>query len=174
MDLGRSDYSPEELDKLLAGEATLRSLGEVTNAQLAEIAETGHSMLTSGKSKEAKVIFTGLVAIEPREPYFRVMLGYAFMMEENWVRAEEVFSEAIEINPNDANAWVSRGEVRLRLGRLDDAEKDLLKVIELDPEGKAPSTHRARAIASYVVRTIQEAVAKGLPPTTPPSKPQKL
>ncbi len=157
MDLGRSDYSPEEVEKLLTGEVTLRELGEVSNAKLLEIAEMGYSMLSSGKSKEAKTLFTGLIAVEPREPYFRTMLGCVFMVEENWARADELFCEALRLDPGDSNALVNRGEVRLRLGRLDEAQVDLATVVDMDPEGKEKSTHRARAIVAFVLSSLEAA-----------------
>jgi Flp pilus assembly protein TadD len=157
MDLAQTEYPSEQVEKLLTGEVTLRELGEITNEQLVEMSDVGYSMLQSGKSKEAKTIFTGLIAIEPREPYFRNMLGCSLMMEENWLRAEEVFSEALRLSPYDTNILVNRGEARLRLGRLQDAESDLVAAVKLDPESKKQSTHRARAIASYVVRTLEEA-----------------
>lgn len=162
VDLGKSDYSQEEVEKLLTGEVTLRDLGEISDQQLLEITETAYSMLTSGKYKEAKTLFTGLIALEPLEAYYRTALGCVLMCEENWERALEVFDEALRLNPRDPHALVNRGEVHFRLGHLEETAIDLAAAVSLDPENREPSTQRARAIASYAVQSLQQAEKEAL------------
>lgn len=48
-------------------------------------------------------------------------------------KAEDVLAVALKANPKDTDALLQRAGLRLRSGRLDDAEKDLHQVLHFDP-----------------------------------------
>jgi len=51
-------------------------------------------------------------------------------------RAIELFSEAMERDPQDLDSRFGRGLARVRLGRIDDAIEDLREVVRVDPDFK--------------------------------------
>jgi tetratricopeptide (TPR) repeat protein len=50
-----------------------------------------------------------------------------------WRRAYEEFATAIDMDPNEPNAWQRCGEVLIALHQLDAAEQYLRKALELNP-----------------------------------------
>jgi tetratricopeptide (TPR) repeat protein len=62
----------------------------------------------------------------------QVLLGTAYMDQENWPNASQALGRALEISPNAVNAMVSLGEVYRRLKKYDEGEKVLQKALALD------------------------------------------
>ena len=50
--------------------------------------------------------------------------------------ARESFDEALRLNPNQASAWVGKGLLAQKLGRLDEAIDDLSRGVALQPTGE--------------------------------------
>jgi len=48
-------------------------------------------------------------------------------------KASSDFTKAIELNPNDAEAYCSRGLNHAFFRKFEEAKKDLLKAVELNP-----------------------------------------
>jgi tetratricopeptide (TPR) repeat protein len=59
------------------------------------------------------------------------------------------------VAPGDANSYVNRGNVRVLLGRLDEAIRDYSKAIELAPGD--PDTYYNRALAYFRAKDIVHA-----------------
>ncbi|HZH03106.1 MAG TPA: type III secretion protein [Myxococcaceae bacterium] len=154
--LEKTDYTAEELEKLAGGEVSLKELSGVTDAEVLKIAETGYSMFQSGRFKEARVIFTGLIALAPDVSYFRTLLGCVHLAESNPEQALTLFDEALLLNPNDTVALVHRGEMYILSGKIDEGAQDIAAVVRLDPEGKSPATYRARAVAAAALEMLKE------------------
>ncbi len=53
-------------------------------------------------------------------------------------------------------AWVNRGEVNLREGKILEAAQDFAEAVKLDPESKDPLTQRARVLAAAALETIEK------------------
>ena len=145
-------YHEQHIAKFLMGQMTLGDLEGITKQQQYEIAEIGHAYLTSGKLDEAKKVFEGLMALDPFDAYFHMALASIAQQKDDLVEAEKRYSRALEINPFSASAHANRGEIRVMAGRLEDGAGDLVKAIQLDPEGKEPATIRAKA----TVRVLKE------------------
>jgi TolB-like protein/DNA-binding winged helix-turn-helix (wHTH) protein/Tfp pilus assembly protein PilF len=62
-----------------------------------------------------------------------VALAGAYVTERDWQRADGEFKRAIQLNPNDANAHFSYGDMCAYTGRLRDAQTQLDWAIMLDP-----------------------------------------
>jgi tetratricopeptide (TPR) repeat protein len=60
--------------------------------------------------------------------------GNAYKDMTDLERAEADYSRAIDISPNDANAYSNRGGIRTRLGNLEEAIKDCTNAIRLKPD----------------------------------------
>ena len=64
---------------------------------------------------------------------------------EQWDQAIGHFSAAIAVNPEFANAYFKRGNIKLRLGRHADAISDYTAAIRLDPSNSSYVNNRGRA-----------------------------
>lgn len=150
-------YDPRRVEAFIAGQITLGDLEGIPKEAQHEMAQTGFRFFTEGRLDQARKVFTGLLALDPFDAYFLTALGAIAQQEGNLDEAEQRFSRALEINPFSPSALTGRGEVRLSQGRLLDAASDLTKAISEDPEGKDPSTQRARGLAANVKNLIEKA-----------------
>lgn len=69
--------------------------------------------------------------IKPFETYYDE--GVIAYNGKKYEESIEIFTKAIEINPNHVKSYLYRGVSKLVLGRIDEAVKDFNKGIELDP-----------------------------------------
>ena len=59
--------------------------------------------------------------------------GLALLLEDHPLKALNMFTKAIELDPNIAEYYCDRGDLLYELGKHDKALKDLTKAVELDP-----------------------------------------
>jgi Flp pilus assembly protein TadD len=155
-------WNPERTQAFMLGQITLGDLEGVSKQEQYQIAEVGYSYLTSSKLDKAKVVFEGLVALDPYDAYFHTALGSIAQQSGDDAEAEARYSRALEINPFSPAALANRGEIRLMSGRLLDGAQDLLRAVEEDPNGREPATIRARATLQAVRDQLQSADLKAM------------
>jgi tetratricopeptide (TPR) repeat protein len=80
-----------------------------------------------------------------------------YLARENLEKAEELFNEAIRLNPKEIAAYVNRGEVFLRQGKILEAARDFKRAVDLDPENRDPLTRRARLLAAAALQALEAA-----------------
>lgn len=136
-------YHRRKLEKLLRGDR--RALEGLDTAGLGEIAVLGHRLYEEGRLNEARVVFEGLVALDPPEAFPYTVLGAIFLAQQDLHRALALFEAALELDEGDVAALVYRGEIRLRLGQRSRGLRDLERALEIDPDGpQSPFSQRAR------------------------------
>ena len=147
---------PEKLPALLpkwaAGQITLKELKGYTDDELYAIAHTGYFFLMQGKNNEAKTLFEGLVAIDPRNDYYYRALGVIFHKLGDAERALKQFGYAIRVQPRGASAYVNRAEVYIATSRYQEAAADLRKALEHMGPRDASLARKARALLGVVTR----------------------
>lgn len=158
----KARYSPDRIRQFLTGEISGREFNELTGPQMLKMAVMGFTQYEQGRYPEAQAIFESLVFLDPKEAYYQIALGAVFLAQEDLERAERALSMAIGMGSSEVAAFVNRGEVYLRTGRIVLAAKDFKKAVELDPEGKEPLTHRARMLAGAALQMLKKAKAKKL------------
>lgn len=181
------NFTEENFKKFLFGKITWAQLEGMTMEQAYAIAEFGYTMYQQGRYKDARTLFEGLVIGNPYDPYFHAMLGAIYTKLDMHEEAAQEFSIAIELDPEDINSYVNRGELLLQHGEFEYAMEDLKAAIDLDPEGKNPASLRARALAAATAAAIKELIERkeaegktggpaapqrgpAKPPATPPKK----
>lgn len=150
-------YAPARVEKWLRGEITLQELSAISGPEMLEMAVIGFSMYEQGKYDQAKVVFTGLCALDQKEGYYRTALGAVYLAQDELDLAEEALSDAIKLNDKEIASYVNRGEVYLRKGKILDAAQDFKKAVDLDPMNKDPLSGRARLLAAAAVETLRNA-----------------
>lgn len=154
------NFTEENFKKFLLGKITWAQLEGMTMEQAYAIAEFGYTMYGQGRYKDARTLFEGLVIGNPYDPYFHAMLGAIYTKLDMHEEAAQEFSIAIELDPEDINSYVNRGELLLQHGEFESAMEDLKAAIDLDPEGKNPASLRARALAAATAAAIKELIEK--------------
>ncbi len=165
------NFTEENFKKFLFGKITWAQLEGMTMEQAYAIAEFGYTMYGQGRYKDARTLFEGLVIGNPYDPYFHAMLGAIYTKLDMHEEAAQEFSIAIELDPEDINSYVNRGELLLQHGEFEHAMEDLKAAIDLDPEGKNPASLRARALAAATAAAIKELIDKKSAGQGPPSEP---
>jgi Flp pilus assembly protein TadD len=143
-------YSKDRVDRWVAGELTLAELDGFSDADLKQIAVTGHRLVETGQLGDAAIIFKGLVALSPKVSYFHTALGAIALAAGNLDDATARLDEALALDETNAEALVHRGEVRLLRGLVKEATADLTVAIALDAGKERACTQRARGLLSSV------------------------
>jgi Flp pilus assembly protein TadD len=145
---------PQRIDKLLpewaAGRVSLKELKGYSDDELYAIAHTAYFFLMQGKNEEAKTLFEGLVAVDPRNDYYYRALGVIFHKLGETERAARQFTYALRVNPRAAAAYVNRAEVYLTQGKFADAANDLRQAIGMCGPKEAALARKARALLGVV------------------------
>lgn len=76
---------------------------------------------------------TKAIALDPHLSGAHTMLAFAYQEEWRWIKAEETYRRAIEINPNDAETHAGIAELLLWRGRTDEGLAYSRRARELDP-----------------------------------------
>jgi tetratricopeptide (TPR) repeat protein len=153
-------YTPERVEKWLKGELSLQQLTAISGPEMLQMAMIGFRMYEQGRYGEAKMIFQGLITLDPKESYFLTALGAVFLAEDDLDQAKRYLDQSIAVNPKELAAFVNRGEVHLRQGKVLEAAQDFMKAVELDPKAKDPLTMRAKVLAAAALETIEASQKK--------------
>ena len=83
---------------------------------------------------KALEILEGLWQMDELKPSAALIMVNILAERGEFQRAAEILSEALEVNPRNANLWMGLGGCQLRSGKLDDAIASFQKTVELLPE----------------------------------------
>jgi Flp pilus assembly protein TadD len=146
------DKLPALLPKWASGQITLKELKGYSDDELYAIAHTGYFFLMQGKNNEARTLFEGLVAIDPRNDYYYRALGVIFHKLGDAERALKQFGYAIRVAPRAPAAYVNRAEVYISTSRYQDAAGDLRRALEHMGPRDTALARKARALLGVVTR----------------------
>jgi tetratricopeptide (TPR) repeat protein len=134
----------------------------ITPAEIASLILLGHSLYEQGKLIEARMIFEGIVLLQPENPYSFAVLGGIHQQMNEYESAIESYSKVLEVYSRDTNTLMNRGECYLNLGRLTEAANDFKVAIELDPQGIDPASNRARFLSKATLGALNLVQEKGI------------
>lgn len=104
---------------------TLAEARGYSRFDLMAIAEVGYHYLRSGGDRLAQVIFEGLTAVSPREPYFWLALGLANEHLGELPAARAAYEMTIRLDPKDATPELNLAELDLGAGQRSAARRRL-------------------------------------------------
>jgi Flp pilus assembly protein TadD len=131
------------LTAVIRGEVTLAELQGVTYEQARAIGQVGCELSAAGRLEEARILFKGLVAMNPKDAGTHAALGTVLQRLGQSAEALAAYDAALALHPDHVVALANRGELRLRSGERAGVE-DLRRAVEADPEGKTRAGRRAR------------------------------
>ncbi len=114
----------------------------------------------------ARELVTRALELSPNSSDAHTARGnLAFQADLDWVRAEAEFQEAIALNPSDPVPHMWYGYLLWALQRFDEATKQSLEAVELDPLWLLPRIHlvmiqEARGDYAAVVTSVESVIAR--------------
>jgi tetratricopeptide (TPR) repeat protein len=141
-----------ELPRWAEGKITLKELKGYSDDELYAIAHTGYFFMMQGKNNEAKTLFEGLVAIDPKNDYYYRALGVIFHKLGDGDRALKQFGYAIRVNSRSPAAYVNRAEVFISQSQYAEAADDLRKALGYMSPRDALLARKTRALLGVCTR----------------------
>jgi Flp pilus assembly protein TadD len=138
------------------GEMTWAEVEGMTWEQARAIAGVGCDLAAVGRLEDARVVFEGLVAGNPRDTASRAALGTVYQKLGRLQDALAAYTAALTHDPHNAIALANRGELRLKSGDKE-GFADLAHALEADPRGETTAGRRARALVTALAVRIAEA-----------------
>jgi Flp pilus assembly protein TadD len=154
----------ETVGKLKAfarGELTWAEVEGMTFEEAKAIAQVGCDLAAAGRYEEARILFEGLVAGNPKDAASRAALGTVYQKLGRLQDAITEYSAALERDPSNPVALVNRGELYLRQGERQ-GFTDVANAVEADPHGDTSAGRRARALVKAITLVAVEKM-KGNP-----------
>ena len=107
------------------GRVSLQEIMGLNSEELYAISSQGYTFFLQGKIQPARVIFEGLVAIDPKNSYYYRALGVIYWREQEPQKALKQFTYAIRVAPGEVASYINRAEVFVASKQFDDARSDL-------------------------------------------------
>ncbi|MBJ6765487.1 hypothetical protein JGU66_32440 [Myxococcaceae bacterium JPH2] len=133
------------------GEVTLAQLQGITAEQARAVARVGCELSEAGRLEEARIVFQGLVATNPRDASAHAALGTVLQRMGRGDDALAAYNAALRLRLEDPVALANRGELRLRSGDTG-GRADLEHAVVVDPRGATRAGRRARELLEALAR----------------------
>lgn len=149
-------------------EQTLAQLTGITAEQADVIANMGCDLANSGRFDDARVVFEGMVTLNPHDAAAQAALGTVYQKLGRTDDALAAYDACLKLDPKHPVALANRGELKV-LARDASGWLDLAKALEADPQGTTVGSRRARAMIEAVAKKEKEAkenAQKAKTPTT--------
>ena len=128
------------------GRVSLKQIVGLSDEELFAIASQGYFMFLQGKTEPARVLFEGLVAVDPRNGYYYRALGAIYWRLKETQKALKQFTYAIRVAPKDVSAYVNRAEVYIAQRQFHSARSDLREALKLAGYNDGALIRKARAM----------------------------
>lgn len=142
------------------GEMTWAEVEGMTFEEAKAIAQVGCDLAAAGRLDEARIIFEGLVAGNPRDSASHAALGTVYQKLGRIEDAVAEYSAAIKNDVKNPIALANRGELRLKAGDRN-GFTDLAQAVEADPHGETSAGRRAKGLVKAITMMAVQAVRGG-------------
>jgi predicted Zn-dependent protease len=138
------------VDQWSKGRASLKQIVGLSEEELYAIASQGYFLFLQGKTEPARVIFEGLVAIEPRNPYYYRALGAIYWRLKEGQKAIKQFTYALRVAPRDVASFVNRAEIYVAQRAFKNARADLNQALRQAGPHDGALVAKARAMLRMI------------------------
>ncbi|MBI5509370.1 MAG: hypothetical protein HY903_11515 [Deltaproteobacteria bacterium] len=132
------------------GKVSLKQIVGLNEEELYAIASQGYFLFLQGKTEPARVIFEGLVAIDPRNAYYYRALGAIYWRLKEAPKAVKQFTYAIRVAPRDVSSYVNRAEIYVAQRQFQAAKADLGQAVRLAGVNERALLNKARAMLRMI------------------------
>ena len=116
-----------------ASEAPANPIGWGSNIQNARLAGAAQEALRAGKYSEAADYAQRAVQAAPNDPQLWFLLGYAARLAVQLQRSVNAYNQGLKLQPVSLEGLSGLAQTYSRMGRRDEAQKMLTKILESDP-----------------------------------------
>lgn len=149
-----------QLQSVAKGETTWAEVEGMTFAEAKAIAQIGCDLAAAGRLDEARIVFEGLTAMNPKDSAARAALGTVYQKLGRIEDAVTEYSAAISRDAKNPIALANRGELRLKAGDRD-GFTDLANAVQADPHGETAAGRRAKSLVKAVTLMAVQAIRTG-------------
>ncbi|XXF76666.1 tetratricopeptide repeat protein [Myxococcaceae bacterium GXIMD 01537] len=150
-----SGETVERLRTFARGEVTWAEAEGMTFEEAQAIAKVGCELAAAGRLEEARILFEGLVAGNPKDAAARAALGTVYQKLGRTEDALREYSAALERDPRNPVALVNRGEIYLKRANRQ-GFTDVADAVEADPNGETAAGRRAKALVQAITLVAVE------------------
>ena len=111
-----------------------QNLGWGSNIQNARLARAAELALQKGDHAQAYDFARRAVQATPNDPQLWFLLGYAARLDGRYQEAVDAYSRGLRLNPSSLEGLSGQAQVYSQMGRVNDAQQILQKVIDADPK----------------------------------------
>ena len=149
-----------KLKAFARGEMTWAEVEGMTFEEAKAIAAVGCDLAAAGRLDDARIIFEGLVAGNPKDSAARAALGTVYQKLGRTADAITEYTAALDQDAKNPVALANRGELRLKAGDRAGFQ-DLAKAVEADPYGETAAGRRAKGLVKAItMAAVQVAKAR--------------
>ncbi len=161
----RPRFEPEEralLRRFVRGELTFAQIEGIDARQARRLAHLGLELFRRGRLRDARILFEGMCALNPLDPYPHQVLGAIAERERRREEAERHYDLCLDLQVR--NPWVlaRRGELRLMRGAVGEGGADLERALDLAP-AEAPYRGRVEVLLERLRSAAGPAVGSAAP-----------
>lgn len=132
------------------GKVTLKQIVGLNDEELFSVANQGYLLFLQGKTESARVIFEGLVAIDPKNAYYYRALGAIYWRLKEAQKAVKQFTYAIRVAPREVSSYVNRAEVYVSQREFKLAREDLAAALRHATAHDGALVSKARAMLQLI------------------------
>ena len=133
----RPDEAVVDLSAALSADPSLTALrpriAELEFSSLMAQVALARAASDDGRSVEAKAAYERIIEVSPESSFLYIELAQVERRLDDLSAALESLKQAVSLDPNAPEAWLSMGEIYLSKGNLDRAEQALFRADTIDP-----------------------------------------
>ncbi len=148
------------------GQMTLAQLAGITVEKAHAIARIGCDLAEAGRLEEARVVFQGMVAMNPKDSAAAGALGAVLQRLGRIDEAKGEYTRALAIDPKNVVALCGRGELRVKAGDKAGLD-DLKRAVQVDPGAQSQAGRKAHAMVQAASKVAPKVVAVARPKVVP-------
>lgn len=145
------DQTRDRMRRFMNDELTWAEVEGMTFEQAQKIAEVGCDLAARGRLNDARIIFEGLVAGNPKDTSAQAALGTVYERLNRRDEALACYDRALALFEGNVVALASRGELRLKRGDQGGFD-DLVRAVQLDEAGRSAAGRRARRLLTAIAQ----------------------
>lgn len=146
----------KKLKSYARGEMTWAEVEGMTFEEAKAIAQVGCDLAAAGRLEDARIIFEGLVEMNPKDSASRAALGTVYQKLGRTDEAIVEYNAALAQDSKNPVALANRGELRLKKGDRN-GFTDLALAVEADPHGETAAGRRAKGLVKAIALAAVEA-----------------
>ncbi|KAI5122439.1 hypothetical protein M0805_008752 [Coniferiporia weirii] len=135
--------------------------------------EQGNSAFKAGNYPEAVGHYSAAILADGTDPTLPLNRAAAYLKLGKNVDAERDCSNVLHLRPGHVKALYRRAQARIELEKLDEAKKDLLDALKIEPNNSAVKTELEKVDEGVRKRASKRTAPKDIASTSKPSVPRR-